>query len=158
MKNETITTDDLIAQLLEVLNDKYRVEPLEEYEIPPFGQFGSLEQNPNEIAIELPDGIVGNQAATRAIKTLLWRSGSHALWTGSQFTETDPYRTPLRFALLKRTFWVQEDWQWVRYLVIDHIDEEVDVEAGRRQIGLLVAYLRDTSNLVELGPDDLAMF
>ena len=153
-----ITTDQLVSQLIELLNNQFPVDPDEEYQRPPFGQFGALEQNENEIAIELPNPILSNQLATRAIATLLWRTGSYSLWTQSQFSETDPYRTPLRFAVLKRSFWLQDHWQWVRYLIVDHLDEEIDMQAAERQIGLLLDYLRDPENLIRLEPDVLAMF
>jgi hypothetical protein len=154
----TITIDELVAPLLELLNDQYPVDPHEQYLIPPFGQFGALEQNDNELSIELPDGILSNQLATRAIATLLWQSGSPVLRTESRFTETDPFRFPLRFAYLKRSFWLEGHWQWNRYLIIDHLDEQIDSQAAEQQIGLLTNYLRQPSNLVELKPDDLAMF
>jgi hypothetical protein len=158
MQTNIITTDQVIAPLLELLNDQYPVHPDAPYEIPPFGQFGALEQNPNEIAIELPDGIVGNQAATRAIATLLWRSGSQALRSVSRFTEADPYRTPLRFSYVKRLFSMETDWQWNCYVVADYLDDEVDAAEAERQIRLLVGYLRDPKNLIRLKPDDLTMF
>ena len=80
------------------------------------------------------------------------------LGTGSRFTETDPYRFPLRFAYLKRSFELEGHFQWNRYLIVDRIDEELDVEAAERQIGLLVTYVRNAKNLIRLKPDDLAMF
>lgn len=153
-----ITIDALVSPLIELLNHNYSVDAHEPYEIPPFGQFGVAEENPNEIAIVLADAILSNQLATRAIATLLWRSGSNVLRTESRFTETDQYRFPLRFAYLKRSFWLEAHFQWDRYLVIDHIDEELDLEAAERQIGLLVAYLGDFENLIRLEADDLAMF
>jgi hypothetical protein len=154
---DTITLSHIIEPLLELLNDQYPVDPGEQYEIPPFGQFGALEENPNEVVITLPDAILSNQLATRAIATLLWQSGSPVLRTGSRFPETDLYRAPLRFALLKRAFWLGH-WQWNRYLIADHVEEELDVEAAERQIVLLLRYLRDPENLIRLEPDALAMF
>jgi len=149
--------------LLKLLSDHYPVDPNEPYEIPPFGQFGVLEESPNEVAIELPDAIVSNELATRAIATLLQRSASHSLRTGSEvieIIETDPYRTPLRFALLKRAFWLQDHWEWCRYLIIDYLyyGIGIDAQAAEQQIELLVAYVRDPENLIRLKPDDLAMF
>lgn len=158
MERTKIRTDELVNPLLELLNDQYCVNPGEEYLIPPFGQFGALEQNDNEISIELPDAILSNQLATRAIATLLERSASSVLRPESRFTETDPYRFPLRFAYLKRSFWLEGHWQWNRYLIIDHLDEQIDAQAAERQIRLLTDYLSDRSNLVKLEPDDLAMF
>lgn len=157
MKTNTITTEELVSPLIELLNDKYSVDPGEPYEIPPFGQFGIAEQNPNETVIALPDAIVSDETAARAIATLLWRSASNALRTESRFSETDPYRMPFRVSLLKRAFWLGH-WQWNRYLIIDYLDQEIDAQAAERQIRLLVGYLRDAENLIRLEPDDLAMF
>ncbi len=157
MQTNILTIDELVSPLIELLNRNYSVDPNEPYEIPPFGQFGVLEENPDETTIVLPDAILSNEMATRAIATLLWRTGSNALRTETRFSEADPYRTPLRFALLKRAFWLGH-LQWDRYLIIDHLDEEVDAEAAEQQIQLLTDYLRQASNLVALEPDDLAMF
>ncbi len=156
----TITIDELVNPLIELFNRHYPIAG-QEYEVPPFGQFGVLEESPNEVAIELPDAIVSNQLATRAIATLLQRSASHSLRTGSEvieIIETDPYRTPLRCALLKRSFWLDDHWQSNRYIIIDYLYYGFDAQAAEQQIRLLVAYLSDRSNLVELGPDGLAMF
>ncbi len=160
MKTETIMIDELVSPLIELFNRQYPI-PGEEYEIPPFGQFGVLEESPNEVAVELPDAIVSNQLATRAIATLLQKSASHSLRTGSEvieIIETDPYRTPLRCALLKRSFWLDDHWQWNRYLIIDYLCYGIDAQAAEQQIKLLTNYVRQPSNLVELGPDGLAMF
>lgn len=158
MKTTIITTEALLIPLIDIFNSNYSIPPEnEEYEISLLGQFGAINQNPDETVIALPDALPTSLTAARAIGTLLQRSASHAHWIES-FTETDPYRFPLQFTYVKRSFWFDGGWQWTRYLTVEYFGEETDVQEAQRQIQLLVDYLRDPENLIRLKPDDLAMF
>ena len=76
MKIEIITAQDLeavVLPLVELLNNDYATGELEEYLIPLLGRFGEIEINDHEVSIELPDNIVDNERAMRAVATLLLR-------------------------------------------------------------------------------------
>jgi hypothetical protein len=157
-QNTDPTIDEITEPLIGLLSAKFPVAGCP-YFVIDIDTFDICTSDFEQAVIELPDGLTSDSIASSAIATLLWKSGSHSLWCGSRLSENDPYRHPLRFRYTKHSFWLEDHFQWNRYLIVDHTGyEERDVEGAQRQVGLLVAYLSNPSNLVGLGPDDLAMF
>lgn len=162
--NNTIspkTLDQVVQPLVDFLNHNHR-SPMDDYYINKFGQFGQLEEPANEVSIDLNIMPETPELTKRAFVTLLRKSGSNAMWCHVPFhgapEEEDLYKTPLRFAVVKRTFDMECHLHTLTYMVIDHIGDDFDAEAAERQIALLVGYLEDPQNLDDLGPEELAIF
>lgn len=156
--NTTATLEQIGRHLADALNGRYSTGPSEEYLIPGLGQFGTLESNSNEFSIELPYDIADHKRAMCAVATLLQKSGSEAVWVSDRSDTENPWGHPLRLSLVKRAAWAGSFWQWARYLVIDHIDDDLDVDAATRQIALLVNFLEDQANLIPLDAEVRELF
>lgn len=156
-----IVTHDLeqiVHPLVELLNRKYPTSANEEFAIPLLGQIGVLDGNPDEISIELPDDLPNHDLAMRAIATLLQNSGSQAKWGASTNADEIDQENPLRFGLVKKVGWAGYFWAGGRYLVVDHLDDELDHEVAAKQVARLVELLDDHDNLIDLGPEERALF
>ena len=160
MKPETIiqSLDEVVPPLVDLFNSKYATDELEEYLVPMPGRFGAFEYDDDETAIECPNNINDHERAMRAVATLLRVTGSQAVWIGHNSSDDAMIQGPLRFRLTKTAAWAGYFWKWTRNLVIDHAGDDLDLEAATGQVAELVAHLENEANLIELGPEERAMF
>ena len=161
---DSISTKSLAAvvqPIVDFLNADYP-SMIDDYYVGKFGQYGQVEEPFNEVAIDLNISDDTPESIKRVIATLLRRSGSNLLWSAvgpnHLASEKDPHKTPLRFAIVKRAFHMETHLQWLVYLVVDHGGDEFDAEAAGKQVALLVEYLKEPANLVELGAEERAIF
>ena len=96
-----------------------------------------------------------DSAATSAIVTLLWKSGPDPVYSDDGIM-ISPFASPLHFALEKQTIAMHGKWQTFFFLSIGCW--EGDTPAAADQIDLLVQYLNNKDNLVDVGPEERAIF
>jgi hypothetical protein len=155
--NETLTSQEAAQRLVDSLQGTHPCGD-EEFQVSMTDHFGRRNPDTNEVEIELPDNLLEHPLAARAIATLLKVTGSYAAWVRHVGTHDNGLSGPLRFRLEKRAAWAGDFWSWCRYVVVDHVGDDLDLEAAARQITALIAHLADARNLVELGPEELALF
>jgi len=149
------TLDDVVPTLVDFFNRRFPDANGEDFQFPTYDRF-ELDDCADQAMIELPDNL--SESAMQAIATLMEATGSTAARTSCGAPQEPLLGEPLRFSLMKRAAWIDGVGIWCRYLVIDHPGAELDVEAARRQIGLLVTNLEDPSNLIELDAEVRALF
>lgn len=148
----------IVQPLIDLLNELYPI-PNEELEISMLREHWVEEQRDREDAvIVIWDPFVSSRNTVRAVATLLSRTGSTSVWNGQEERETDPMRKPLRFRITRNTIWYDGHFQVNRYLIADYVNDDADVAAAERQVALIVEFLRDRNNLIELGAEDLEAF
>jgi hypothetical protein len=155
---ETPTLEEFLQPMVDFLQATYPTAGDEAFQLGIVDHFGAHNLEFDDVEIELPDNLLDSELATRAIMTLLHITGTHDAWVRHAVGREDGGLTrPLRFRLEKKVAWAGDFWKWSRSIVVDHLDGELDLNEARRQIVGLTACLADTTNLVKLDPEVLAL-
>ena len=107
-------------------------------------------------AIRLPsDSSLHTNTLSRTVVSILYRTGTNKGWlNGPDWRDEDPFRSPLRFWLEKRSIWIPmlEMFVPAHRLVVGGTDAD-----AARQVFVLTEILGYDDNLIDLLVDDYTL-